>query len=150
MIQRIQTIYLLLVTGLLITTMFLAMGRFVLSDTLIYTFTPLGLAADNVFYSTWGVFAILLLSTIIAFATIFLFNNRMLQIRMSIFCSILLVGYYLTFLSFVFVMKDKLNATAFDVSFGVCLPLVAIILLYLAIRAIGKDEVMVKAADRLR
>ena len=38
----------------------------------------------------------------------------------------------------------------FSPSWTVCLPLVAIILNWLAIRAIGKDEVLVKAHDRLR
>ena len=145
MIQRIQTIYLLLVTALLITSMCLPVGSFIGADAAMYTFKPLGVEQNGMFYSTWGVFGILLLSAIIAFATIFLFKNRMLQIRMSIFNSILLIGYYLTFLAFMFV----LNA-AFQISWALCLPLISIILNYLAIRAIGRDEVMVKAADRLR
>ena len=146
MIQRIQTIYLLLVTALLITSMCLPVGSFIGADAAMYTFKPLGVEQNGMFYSTWGVFGILLLSAIIAFATIFLFKNRMLQIRMSIFNSILLIGYYLTFLAF---MKKDLNA-AFQISWALCLPLISIILNYLAIRAIGRDEVMVKAADRLR
>ena len=92
MIQRIQTIYLLLVTALLITSMCLPVGSFIGADAAMYTFKPLGVEQNGMFYSTWGVFGILLLSAIIAFATIFLFKNRMLQIRMSIFNSILLIG----------------------------------------------------------
>ena len=149
MIQRIQTIYLLLVTALLITSMCLPVGSFIGADAAMYTFKPLGVEQNGMFYSTWGVFGILLLSAIIAFATIFLFKNRMLQIRMSIFNSILLIGYYLTFLAFMFVLKKDLNA-AFQISWALCLPLISIILNYLAIRAIGRDEVMVKAAGRLR
>ncbi len=136
MIQRIQTIYLLLVTALLITSMCLPVGSFIGADAAMYTFKPLGVEQNGMFYSTWGVFGILLLSAIIAFATIFLFKNRMLQIRMSIFNSILLIGYYLTFLAFMFVLKKDLNA-AFQISWALCLPLISIILNYLAIRAIG-------------
>lgn len=149
MIQRIQSVYLLLVTALLITSMCLPVGSFIGVDGATYVFKPLGVGANESFYSTWGVFGILLLSAIVSFATIFLFKNRMLQIRMSIFNSILLIGYYMAFLAFMFVFKKDLNAS-FQVSWALCLPLICIILNYLAIRAIGRDEVMVKAADRLR
>lgn len=150
MIQRIQSVYLLLVTGLLIASMCLPMGHFQKLNLVPgYTFKPLGLEIEGTFYSTWGVFGILLLSTIVAVATIFLYKNRMLQIRMSVFNSILLVGYYAAFLTFMFVLKDDLGAS-FQLSWALCLPLIAIILNVLAIRAIGRDEVMVKAADRLR
>ena len=148
MIQRIQTIYLLLVTALLITIMCLPVC-FIGADAAMYVFKPLGVEMNGTLYSTWGVFGILLLSAIIAFATIFLFKNRMLQIRMTIFNSILLIGYYLTFLAFMFVLKKDLSAT-FQISWALCLPLISIILNWLAVRAIGRDEVMVKAADRLR
>ena len=107
MIQRIQTIYLLLVTALLITSMCLPVGSFIGADAAMYVFKPLGVEMNGTLYSTWGVFGILLLSAIIAFATIFLFKNRMLQIRMTIFNSILLIGYYLTFLAFMFVLKKE-------------------------------------------
>lgn len=150
MIQRIQTIYLLLVTGLLVASMCLPMGYFVKLDVVpAYTFRPLGLEIDGTFYSTWGVFGILLLSAIVAVATIFLYKNRMLQIRTSIFNSVLLVGYYMAFLTFVFVLKKDL-AASFQLHWALCLPFIAIILNVLAIRAIGRDEVTVKAADRLR
>lgn len=149
MIQRIQSVYLLLVTALLIASMCLPVGGFIGVDGATYVFKPLGVVANETFYSTWGVFGILLLSAIVAFATIFLFRNRMLQIRMSIFNSILLIGYYMAFLAFMFVFKKDLNAS-FQVSWALCLPVICIILNYLAIRAIGRDEVMVKAADRLR
>lgn len=149
MIQRIQTIYLLLVTGLLIAAMCLPVGYFSGADTLPHVFKPLGVEFGGVFNSTWGMFGILLLSSIIALATIFLYKNRMLQIRMSIFSSILLVGYYLTFISFLFVLKGDLAAT-YQMAWSLCLPLVAIILNILAIRAIGRDEMMVKAANHYR
>ena len=42
------------------------------------------------------------------------------------------------------------HTLTFQLGWALCLPVVAIILNYLAFRAIYKDEVMVKAADRLR
>ena len=147
MIQRIQTVYLLIVTALLVAAMCLPMGSFT-DDLGTHVFKPLGVDIGNVHQSTWGLFTILMLSAIVAFATIFLYRNRILQIRMSIFNSLLLIGYYLAFIAFYIAFKDATNS--FQIHWALCFPLIAIILNYLAIRAIGRDEVMVKAADRLR
>ena len=147
MIQRIQTVYLLIVTGLLITAMCMPIGYFI--DTMgEHPFKALGLEIHDTFQSTWGLFGILMLSAIVAVATIFLYKNRMLQIRMTIFNSLLLVGYYIAFIAFYFALKN--DANMFRIGWALCLPLVSIILNILAVRAIGRDEVMVKAADRLR
>ena len=148
MIQRIQSVYLLLVTILLVVAICMPVGQFIGADGVTaHVFKPLGVAlADGGFQSTWGLFGILLLSALVAFCTIFLFRNRMLQIRMTIFSSILLIGYYIAFC----VLKGDLDAMTFQLGWALCLPVVAIILNYLAFRAIYKDEVMVKAADRLR
>ena len=147
MIQRIQSVYLLIVTGLLIAALCLPVGSFI-DPTGAHVFKPLRIAMEGGYQYTWGLFCILLLSVIIAFATIFLFKNRMLQIRMTIFNSLLLVGYYIALGAFYWALKG--DFAAFDMHFAICFPLVGIILNYLAIRDIGRDEVMVRAADRLR
>ncbi|MCD8092440.1 MAG: DUF4293 domain-containing protein [Bacteroides sp.] len=152
MIQRIQSVYLLLVTALLVVAICMPVGQFIGADGITaHVFKPLGVSlADGGFQSTWGLFGILLLSALIALCTIFLFRNRMLQVRMTIFSSILLIGYYIAFCVFMFVLKGDLGAASFQLGWALCLPLISIILNYLAFRAIYRDEVMVKAADRLR
>ena len=143
MIQRIQSVYLLLVAILLVVALCLPVGQFIGPDGIAaHIFKPLGVTlADGNFQSTWGLFGILLLSAIIALCTIFLFRNRMLQVRMTVFGSLLLIGYYIAFFAFMFILKNDL---------ALCLPAICIILNYLAFRAIYRDELMVKAADRLR
>ena len=101
MIQRIQSLYLLIVTALLIAAMCLPMGYFI-DTTGEHPFKALGIDVNGTFQSTWGIFGILMLSALVAFATILLYKNRMLQIRMSIFNSLLLVGYYIAFVAFYF------------------------------------------------
>lgn len=152
MIQRIQSVYLLLVTVLLVVAMCMPMGHFIGADGVtVSTFKSLGLyMADGSFRSTWGLFGILLLSAIIVFGTIFLFRNRMLQVRMTIFSSVLLIGFYIAFTVFAFMLKDGAETVSFRLGWALCLPAVSIILNYLAFRAIYKDELMVRAADRLR
>lgn len=150
MIQRIQSVYLLVVAILLVVCLCTPVGSFIASDYSVSEFTNLSITApDGVKdYAPWALFAILIVVALLAFVTIFLFKNRMLQIRLTIFSTILLVGYYATLVTFIFMLKG--DTMTYSASWTVCLPLVAIILNWLAIRAIGKDEVLVKAYDRLR
>lgn len=152
MIQRIQSVYLLVVTILLVVTMCQPVGSFIAADGVnASVFKPLGVTlADGGFQSTWGMFGILLLCAIVALGTIFLFRNRMLQVRMTIFNSLLLIGYYIVAAVFWYMLKGKLGTDSFQLGWALCLPAVCIILNYLAFRAIFSDEVKVKAADRLR
>lgn len=150
MIQRIQSVYLLIVTILLVVCLCTPVGSYIASDYSVSQFTNLTIIAPDGAkdYAPWALFAILLVAALLAFTTIFLFKNRMLQIRLTIFSTILLLGYYATLVAFIFMLKDE--TMTYTASWTVCLPAVAIILNWLAIRAIGKDEVLVKAYDRLR
>lgn len=152
MIQRIQSIYLFLVTGLLIVAMCMPVGQFVEPDGVTaHVLKPLSLQlADGSSFSTWGMFGILLLSAIITFCTIFLYRNRMLQVRMTIFVILLLIGFYAVFGVFAYMLSEDLEGTTFRMGWALCLPAVSMILNYLAFRAIYRDELMVRAADRLR
>ena len=151
MIQRIQSVYLLLTTVLLLTAAFMPVGEMIEADRVTaHIFKPLGiLIAEGNFQSTWGLFGILLLSAVISGCTIFLFRNRMLQIRMTIFSSLMLIGYYIALVFFVYMLKSDLQAS-FQLGWALCLPLICLVLNYLAFRGIYRDEIMVKAADRLR
>lgn len=152
MIQRIQSVYLLLAAILLGVALCMPMGQFLAADDVTtMVFKPLGVSlADGGLQSTWGLFGILLLGGIVDLCTIFLYRNRMLQVRMSIFCSILLIGFYVAFFVFMYMLKSNLGAASFRIGWALCLPAVCIILNYLAFRAIYRDELMVKAMDRLR
>ena len=97
MIQRIQTIYLLIVSILLIVMMLIPVGHFY-TETNVAEMTNLAIITANgaADYTPWALFVLLLLSTILAFAAIFLYKKRMLQIRLTVFSTIILIGYYIT------------------------------------------------------
>lgn len=149
MIQRIQSVYLLVVTILMIICMCNPVGSIIAADNQISEFTNLAIVMPDgsKVYDPWALFTILLITAIISLGTIFLFKKRMLQIRLTIFSSVLLIGYYMALVAFIFMMTED---TTFSASWTVCLPLVALILNWLAIRGIGADEALVKAYDRLR
>ena len=73
----------------------------------------------------------------------------MRQIRMTIFSSIVLIGWYVTYGLFIYSLSGDLEAS-FRPSLMAAFPLVSIILNYLAIRAIGADEFLVRSLDRIR
>lgn len=149
MIQRIQTVYLLIVAILMVVMMSFPVGNLIAADYTVTEFTNLALvAADGTAdYAPWAMSVILLVVGFVALGTIFLYRKRMLQIRLTLFSIILLVGYYATLVTFVLMLKGE---NSFAPSWTLCLPLVAIVLNWLAIRAIGKDEMLVKAYERLR
>ena len=149
MIQRIQSVYLLAVTILMIICMCSPVGSIITNTQEISEFGNLCITLPDGTkdYATWALFTILLVASILSFGTIFLLKKRMLQIRLTIFNSILLIGYYLTLIAYIFMLAED---TTFSASWTICLPFVAIILNWLAIRGIGADEALVKAYDRLR
>lgn len=151
MLQRIQSVYLFIASIILVCCMFISIGYF--SSDMGVTQLPfemLGVqSGDSTVYATWGLFVLILIGVILSLVTIFLFKNRPLQIRISIFNLIILVGYYATLIFFIFKIKTDMSAS-FYMKWTICLPAVALILLFLAIRSIGKDEVLVRASDRIR
>mgnify|MGYP002576233153 FL=1 len=149
MIQRIQTVYLLVVAILAVVMISLPVGSFVMPDYHMSELTNLALVSEEGVsdYAPWALFALQTVSAILALVTIFLYKKRMLQIRLTLFNMLVLVGYYVTLVIFVLNLKGD---ASFVPSWTVCLPLISIILSWLAIRAIGKDEMLVKAYERLR
>jgi hypothetical protein len=137
MIQRIQTIYLflaLLVVGVLP-----------------YIF-PLWVLENGTkyFFMQNQLFVILLgLSTAITVYTIISFKKRQTQFvlnRLNIILNLILLGLF---------VYHSLNlsgeiATVSEKGIGMFLPILAIVLLVLANKAIKKDEDLVKSVDRLR
>ena len=149
MLQRIQTVYLLIVAILMIVAMSLPVGNFIAADMSLTEFTNLALvSAEGVKdYTPWAMFAVLIITAIITLVTIFLYKKRMLQIRLTLFTSVMLIGYYVLLVLFIIKFKGEMS---FAPSWSICIPIVCIVFNYLAIRGIGKDEMLVRAYDRLR
>ena len=149
MIQRIQSVYLLVVSILMVICMCNPIGSIIASTNEISEFGNLCITLPDGTkdYAPWALFTILLVVAVLAFGTIFLFKKRMLQIRLTIFSSVMLIGYYLAVVAYIFMLAEETNFTP---SWTICLPLIGIILNWLAIRGIGADEALVKAYDRLR
>ena len=157
MIQRIQTLYLLLVTILTVACMSMCIGSFVSEQgevaarlyNLFYVVVDEG-GKSSSFFTPWALFVILLISATLSFMNIFLFKHRTLQMRVCIFCILMLIGWYIAYCAFAWLISDMLQSTSFRVTAMASMPFVCVVLHYLAFRCIRKDEKLVRSLDRLR
>ncbi|MBE6301982.1 MAG: DUF4293 family protein [Parabacteroides distasonis] len=153
MLQRIQTVYLLVVVVLTVVMLFLPLAVLQSGDQF-FTFDVAGLSSmveqPELIYPTWGLFALVVIISLLSFLIIFLFKNRILQIRLCVFNSILMLGFYGLFAFFYWSIKGQMEVISMSFKFALSFPLVSLILNYLAIRNIGADEALVRSLDRLR
>ncbi len=150
MIQRIQTLYLLLVVILGTLLCFFSPVQFLAPDATEYI--PL-MAFDK-----WPLATITLVIPLLALVNIFLFKRRFLQVRLNIVNVIFCLGYYALLALYVaYVVKGyeqigdtTLTNAEWYLNIWAAFPLVNIVLTMMATRRILKDEALVRAADRLR
>ncbi|MDR0537472.1 MAG: DUF4293 domain-containing protein [Tannerellaceae bacterium] len=151
MLQRIQTIYLLVAALLMTVMVFLPLAVLQTGDNY-GVITVMGVTDNqNQFTRMWALFVLSTIIILLTFATIFLYKNRMLQLRICIFNGIIMLGFYGLFALTVYMLKQQFYLdSSLSVKFGLALPLISLILDYLAIRNIGADEVLVRSLNRLR
>jgi hypothetical protein len=143
MIQRIQSVYLL--------------GTFIISGIFVFLFDLWKSIENSVFahdllksesYQLKAIPILFLVSAILAFTAIFMFNNRKLQFvvgRLTILVNLILLG-LLIYVSLTLPGETVVS----EKGIGMFIPIFAILLTVLANKAIKKDEDLVKSADRLR
>lgn len=150
MLQRIQSVYLILAAAAMLISVTLPLASFYFNTEEVL-FEAMGIYLNGELTdSTWGLFVIGLMSSIAALITIFLYKNRILQIRLSIFNIVLMIGFYLYFGFIMYRVYPVENLEFSKVGFGAIMPIVSIILTILAIRKIGADEALIRSLNRLR
>jgi len=150
MLQRIQSLFLLLAAAAMLVATVTPLAYFMYDGNKV-VFEAMGIYLNgNINDSTWGLFVIGLISTVLALITVFLYKKRMVQIRLSIFNIIMMIGFYL-YVGFLIYTIYPVESLAFQkVGVGIIMPVIAIILTILAIRNIGADEALVRSLQRLR
>ena len=150
MLQRIQSVYLILAAAAMLISVALPLSSFYFNTEEVM-FEAMGIYLNGELTdSTWGLFVIGITSSIVALITVFLYKNRLLQIRLSIFNIVLMVGFYLYF-GFIMHKVYPVESLEFNkVGFGAIMPIISIILTILAIRKIGADEALIRSLSRLR
>jgi hypothetical protein len=154
MIQRIQSLFLLAATALQIVFLLSPLSTFLMEGNatiMLYcngfrdNGTDGGTILSNIPLLILGISILALI-----FFDIFLYKKRILQIRICIYTILLNAG-LIAFLVLVisgFLKHNQVSAHSYSIA--IAIPLVNIILLFLAFRGIRKDEVLIKAYERLR
>lgn len=144
MIQRIQSVYWFVSVLLWITFFFVPFFHYGATGTEA-TFTIFGC---KMLMGTVGVAAALTL------VTIFLYNNRKLQIRLGTVLVVFnLAAHFFLWTHYYFLTQGQAPAEAGDVVKilpWVAIPTIILVLNHLAIRGVKRDEKLVRSADRLR
>lgn len=153
--QRIQTLYLSIAILINLGLYLVNVAQFQLEEQL-HDFTLYGLIDANsgeMLYSTISLSVLNMFSILVSLIVIFMFKKRQLQIKLSqlnLFLQVVLVAA-------IFFIVDTAAAannldTEIDVEYGagIILAILPLVFIYLAIRAIKKDEALIRAADRIR
>jgi hypothetical protein len=158
MLQRIQTIYLAIAAIACILLFFFPLANYYSEIQGNYKFYIYGIRSMDpepaVLFNNFFTLPLIFLnvaSFIFTIATILLYKNRPLQIRICAFN--VLANIVLLMVIFFFYATKIKTMTGIEPDYnyaGMIMPLVSLVFLILASRAIRKDEVLVKSADRLR
>lgn len=159
MIQRIQSLYMLLAAALMALMIFFPLGWIVAGaeEFKLLAFGMMhvsGPGAIQVVAPTLGLGIVTAAAALLPFVTIFLFRNRLLQYRLCMAEFALLLGAQIIALLFFFklgrIFSEEFAMSSTSVGIPMFFPILAMILNGLAIRGIKKDISLIKSLDRIR
>jgi len=154
MIQRIQSLYLLAATSLLLVLFRNPVSRISISDNLIMEMNAFKIEAltgstmDSVF--VWPFTVLLAIVMIIGLGSIFAYKKRSLQMRLCMYNMFLMLGligliwYYTKF------TLNELEGRQVLYLWPVVIPFISAIFTYLALKKIQIDDALIKSYDRIR
>jgi peptidoglycan/LPS O-acetylase OafA/YrhL len=141
MIQRIQSIWLLLAGAAGLLTYKLPLWRGTLQDGSVREY----LGPENLL-----IFALIVATSLLAFVTIFLFKNRRQQKGLALIGALLSIAIIALEVYLVDEFKKGLSLASNTWQIGALMPLLMMVFFFLARAGIVKDEKLVKSLDRLR
>ncbi len=152
MLQRSQTLFLL---GVFILSLFLLTGpitRLTLegSEYILKHSGLLDAAGNKAGVATLPLSALFITVAVLAFLNIFFYRHRMRQMRIAVFLILLNAGMIGMMFYYTFVAKSQLEGALVMHQWRFVLPPINMIFLYFAFRRIRRDELTVKAFDRIR
>ena len=154
MIQRIQSLYLLVAAALVGGALFVPLAWFAGSagEYSLHAFA-LRAAGGEAVQSTLYMGLLLAVACVLPLITVLLFRRRLLQFRLCVAEAVLLVGAAVMEGVYYFLSWRVFSGLTFHlqgVYVSIALPVVCLVFVWLAARAILHDELLVRAADRIR
>ncbi|MCK5137049.1 MAG: DUF4293 domain-containing protein [Bacteroidales bacterium] len=152
MLQRSQTLYLL---GVFFLSLFLFTGPLALitlegGELILKNSGVFDMEGMKMDVATWPLTLFFILVAVLIFLTIFSYKNRVRQMRLCVFLMLLNAGMVVLVFYYIYFIRMKFDGLQTIHQWRIVLPAIAIILIYLAFRRIRRDELLVKAYDRIR
>jgi len=153
MIQRLQSVYLLLTT--LLSFLFLKNGFIAFSDESdsVINFTISGISGisgvSETLIKTLPVTLLMFIIPVVSFLTIFLYKNRRVQLILSKTILGFISAFIIALVVYSYIFISRYNAEIVP-GIAMAVPVIQLILVVLAYRGIKKDDDLVKSYDRLR
>jgi uncharacterized membrane protein len=159
MIQRIQTVYLLVAAFIQALLIWVPYGFYSLENSYVKMTLPGGqwnkpegtsFISPDVAVVVTGAFVVLC-----SFASVMLYKNRKLQMKMAWICILVAILETLLMVNVLFngqgrIFKELSYELSPLKSVGLIFPVLAAVSLFLSVRAIKKDENLVRSIDRIR
>lgn len=153
MIQRIQTVYLLVALLLAVICLCLPVAAF----------EPVGMGGETVMlnlwevnpegvrnWSPWPLFAILLLSCPLCVLAIFSYKDRKRQAALCSSCLWLNMAWVAVYAALVYFKASEEQIEGATIRFAACIPVISIVLYFLARKGIKHDDKLIRDMDRIR
>jgi len=152
MIQRIQSLYLLIVTALMTALAVVPVGVLTGDDIRV----QVGAFGFNVLqgsftssFPVWVIGSLAVFSAFVAFLTIFLYKRRSLQTWLCSFNGVLIVLFAIMYVA-LYIVGWKGMDLDFSMNVSVAFPVVALVFNIMATKAITKDIELLSSLNRLR
>lgn len=162
MIQRIQTLFIIGISVLMMITIFVPFwqseaiekttgisGQAHLDPIAIHFIAHSQASMENK-GDTYYLAALAMLASLTAMFAMFQYRNRKLQTKLCLFNYLILIGLEGSYFIAIDKAKAMFEVTNISFSSGFFLPLLAIIFNFFALRYIKKDEDLIKSVDRIR
>lgn len=152
MIQRIQSVYLLIAAILMAVVVCAPLAVLIGTPDSFYLFKTMGVFKDGsiLVYPSWPIVVCAAVSALLSVVAIFLFKKRKVQIKMCYVSIAAIILFYAAFTYYLFAGQTALNTAFTKVEYGLALPAITLVLTVLALSKIKADERLVQSLNRIR
>lgn len=152
MIQRIQTLFMVIALILMGLMIWLPLGEIAINDK-IYSFSIIGIVdilTGQTVYSAWHLLVLIVGVLLLQVIAIFSYKKRKKQMRIVAVNCLLMLGFAIASWLFIMLSAKTLGNGIYSSKIVIPFSLISIIMNYLAVRAIKRDEDLVRSVDRIR
>jgi heme A synthase len=152
MIQRIQSVYLLLAGVAMLLTYFMPLATFTHEGLPVGTLYMRGMSNINGHFLTtnWALLILAVLATVGSWASIFAYKRRQSQMKYVNIVMLLVLAFFVAGILSAYLQMSHMAGCTVAPAYGVLFPLIAYVFSWMARRGIRKDEELVRSVERFR